>query len=541
MNKINHIKQRLSCLQYLQGRNIEVRVGKNASCPLGIHEDKNASFSIFANGEKFKCFSCGESGDVLDLAEKFGESLDDLFARTGGKTNEWQKKWKEKKEKKGEKMESFLKKRGIKSELVSSFVAEEENQICVPILDKNEEICGIQKRNLEKHEFRIDGSSGFFYSPKSENDTLILVEGMTDFLTVRQYCANVLGFVSATSWRDSEEILKKHKTILWLGDNDRAGEELKKNILGICKKQDVFSVDIGTAKDISELWQEFLPENQTKETFLAVLESKTLIYSPRKSQTVDSYTWGLDCIDRKIKTIKKGSLAVFVADSNIGKSTFCFWLARQNKRKYGHHVVYFSLESTKEEMFHNMALSSSGIEKIDERDNLHLSDPRYSAKIHKLKTEDEIEIIGRSVNDGLTIDEIEKSVYNMEKCDLLIIDNFLSIQVKEGKLSENQQAAQIMQKLIGMARDCNIPILLVHHYRKSQFKKKDEWEDLGLMYGAKQIEIFAPLIIQARRKMEAELPSEKAEFHLREGKVRGGGTREDITIFHDRGSFLEKL
>ena len=36
----------------------------NACCP--FHPDKSPSFTIYANGQRWKCFGCGASGDVLD-------------------------------------------------------------------------------------------------------------------------------------------------------------------------------------------------------------------------------------------------------------------------------------------------------------------------------------------------------------------------------------------------------------------------------------------------------------------------------------------
>ena len=43
-----------------------------ASCPLGIHVDKNPSFSINLESEVYLCFSCGESGNVYQLAIRMG-------------------------------------------------------------------------------------------------------------------------------------------------------------------------------------------------------------------------------------------------------------------------------------------------------------------------------------------------------------------------------------------------------------------------------------------------------------------------------------
>lgn len=39
-----------------------------ACCP--FHDDRSPSFTIFAGGERFHCFGCGASGDVLDFVQK---------------------------------------------------------------------------------------------------------------------------------------------------------------------------------------------------------------------------------------------------------------------------------------------------------------------------------------------------------------------------------------------------------------------------------------------------------------------------------------
>jgi hypothetical protein len=65
---------------------IQAKEGKNISCPLGTHADKTPSFNIYAGGEKFKCFSCGVSGDALDLeAAMSGQGLKEVIQTlTGG-------------------------------------------------------------------------------------------------------------------------------------------------------------------------------------------------------------------------------------------------------------------------------------------------------------------------------------------------------------------------------------------------------------------------------------------------------------------------
>ena len=38
-------------------------------CP--FHDDRNPSFYVFTDTDRFKCFGCGESGDVIDFIRKY--------------------------------------------------------------------------------------------------------------------------------------------------------------------------------------------------------------------------------------------------------------------------------------------------------------------------------------------------------------------------------------------------------------------------------------------------------------------------------------
>ena len=53
-----------------------------ACCP--FHADRSPSFSIFASGQRFHCFGCGQGGDVLDFVQRAqGVSLRDAAAMLG--------------------------------------------------------------------------------------------------------------------------------------------------------------------------------------------------------------------------------------------------------------------------------------------------------------------------------------------------------------------------------------------------------------------------------------------------------------------------
>lgn len=52
-------------------------------CP--FHQDRSPSFTIYSGGERFQCFGCGASGDVLDFIKlQHGVGLREAAEMLGG-------------------------------------------------------------------------------------------------------------------------------------------------------------------------------------------------------------------------------------------------------------------------------------------------------------------------------------------------------------------------------------------------------------------------------------------------------------------------
>ena len=47
------------------------------SCP--FHSEKTASLKMYANKQRFKCFGCGEGGDVFTFLMKFNNQTFEVF------------------------------------------------------------------------------------------------------------------------------------------------------------------------------------------------------------------------------------------------------------------------------------------------------------------------------------------------------------------------------------------------------------------------------------------------------------------------------
>ncbi|RLC73985.1 MAG: hypothetical protein DRI61_17480 [Chloroflexi bacterium] len=98
---------------------------------------------------------------------------------------------------------------------------------------------------------------------------------------------------------------------------------------------------------------------------------------------------------------------------------------------------------------------------------------------------------------------------------------------------------KITVELTAMAEKLNIPIILVHHYRKRSGKVETIFRDVHEIEGSGALKNLASKIIQIARTPEAETSEELSELHIREGKLRGPWNKEQITVYHDKGEFID--
>lgn len=71
MDQVEEIKERINIVDII-GERIELKkAGKNfkALCP--FHQEKTPSFMVSPELQIYKCFGCGESGDVFAFLEKY--------------------------------------------------------------------------------------------------------------------------------------------------------------------------------------------------------------------------------------------------------------------------------------------------------------------------------------------------------------------------------------------------------------------------------------------------------------------------------------
>ena len=151
-DEVNQVKERLDIVEIMSSYLTVKRAGANmkANCP--FHNEKTPSMMISPERQTFKCFGCGEGGDIFTfiekiegvdfynalkiLADKAGVKLANKSVKYGNKEyksdqktrifeiNDWAKKLYHKileDHPKAEKARSYLKERGMKDATISEF------------------------------------------------------------------------------------------------------------------------------------------------------------------------------------------------------------------------------------------------------------------------------------------------------------------------------------------------------------------------------------------------------------------------------------
>lgn len=229
-----------------------------ACCP--FHPDRSPSFTIFADGERFHCFGCGASGDVLDYVQRLhGVGLIDAAEILGGsnlpivtvraadtarvnRTSEAVAIWNGAKNAAGSPVERYLTSRGV-NHLPSSIrfqrlsYGKSETIPCLiaAVQDVHAHIVGIQrtylrsdgkgKADVPKPKLSLGKVSGgaVRLGQIGESGIVTVCEGLEDGCTLTQELGGPVWVAAGASMLPAMQFPSGVRSVVIAADNDDAG------------------------------------------------------------------------------------------------------------------------------------------------------------------------------------------------------------------------------------------------------------------------------------------------------------------------------
>jgi replicative DNA helicase len=199
---------------------------------------------------------------------------------------------------------------------------------------------------------------------------------------------------------------------------------------------------------------------------------------------------GFDCLDRKTDGFMAGELIVIASRPTVGKSAFALNIA-YNMAFMDKRVLFFSLDTSSNHLLIRLYSLLTEIP-IDKIRNRLLSDDDLK-KIKALKKMNALDNI-LPVDKARYLFEIAELIRSTNP-DIVIIDYLQLIRIGDEYQLRYQELSDITAELKFLAKDLNIPIILLSQLSRDVEKKSDKKPSLSDLQGSTDIEAIADKVI----------------------------------------------
>lgn len=352
------------------------------------------------------------------------------------------------------KQQEYLASRWIHYDTISELVRDYNGSIACLVYEKGIAV-GINARRIDwddKNRFTAlswYSTSGIYYwGIDKSKDYLIVVEGLIDFLTLKQYETNVVALKSLESGYDDIIRLAQNFKIMMVFDNDWKEEKAKKKLQGI--KYSFFD-----RSAIEQLWFECKDTNDLHQVISDEIIESIMMFQIEQTPilgTIEKYKERQAIIKEKGKIwddwpyiiydftqgIVKWKVYTIGAFSNTGKSKFAYshvpFFLKQGKK-----VLYLSLEESDIDMFSNIACA-------------YYNHQLYEQGSLKVKTQDFQNLV--CIDSCYTLNDI-REVIQLHKPDIVFIDYIQAIYEKGSQYEKWALVALGVQRM-AIENECTI-------------------------------------------------------------------------------------
>lgn len=207
---------------------------------------------------------------------------------------------------------------------------------------------------------------------------------------------------------------------------------------------------------------------------------------------------GYRAIDEMTGGFQKGDLIVFAGRPSMGKTAFALNLCL-NMAKEGKKVLFFSLEMSKEQIVQRLLSTESRINLKSLRTG-HIKESDWEAILEAAIRLSSLDVIIDDTPSASIIDIKSKSrkIFAKERgIDVIIIDYLQTIEVPKGISvirTRNEEIGFISRSLKALAKEINIPVIVLSQLSRSVEKRVDKRPILSDLRESGNIEQDADLV-----------------------------------------------
>lgn len=325
-----------------------------------------------------------------------------------------------------------------------------------------------------------------------------------------------------------EAILGSHKQLAAASDQS---VDIADILVGMHNLLDRLEGTLGTADHLRGM-------EQLMEDTLAQVEARV----ENNKNGVTGIPTGLTELDEMTGGWQQGDLVVIAARPSVGKTAFALHLARAAAAA-GCHTVVFSLEMQGERLGDRWLLAAT-----EDVNPSHLRNGQLDTSELRQVREASVELAGLSirVDDSpvVSMDHVRgvaRMLQSKGECDLIILDYLQLCKMDAGQDNRNreQEVAQAARKAKLMAKELNVPVLLLSQLNRASEGRPDCRPALSDLRESGAIEQDADMVMLLYRPAMHNMKSESKSKYPSEGlgvaivtKHRNGETG-DIYFAHN--------
>lgn len=515
---------------YLTGKGIDIT--KYFNCINPEHNDVHPSMHYDEKRNKVHCFSCGCTYDLYDsifILESFKEQKEAFqYAEKvygNSKMSESDTGFKNSVKEISKPTTypltgmwlDYIKQRGISEETATRFnlSAGKCLEVCknliwdcivIPVGENSYVFRNLNDNGNSKMRVRKRGSSVLFNKEALLSNTVFVVEGEFDALSIEEVGGSAVALGSTSNYRQLLSTLntldKKPFLVLCL-DNDKEGQ----------KVSDILSCEL-TSMDISfvshNLYGEYKDANEAlvkdREQFSEAVKSiisleneisasKKRLYAKNSALNVLDFIKSEDCIATGFKNLDRvldgglyNELYVIGGGSSVGKTSFVLQMADQIAQH--HEVLLFSFEMSKKSLV-SKSLSRLSFTGMDERISVTARQVTSKNAVLTTKQKDSLEKavekyrkIGQNIYivEGVTttlrevISSINEHIEFTGNKPVVFIDYLQLLESDNAKSTDKQNMDKCIKELKRVGRELEIPIVAISSFSRSGYREEASME-----------------------------------------------------------------